>query len=107
VSDFGVEDGITGEALPIQAQTVGDANPRTDGARRVFNDSTAQSFAWSANCLGLGETSCDAKLERYSWRTQTRDVVAHASHVLPYAISPDGHALATLDGDTVYIKDLP
>jgi len=100
-------DAASGEALFDQSDTIGDGSHADDGARARFNDLTAQSFAWSATCLGLGETSCDAKLERYSWRTHTNDVVARASHVLPFAVSPDGHALATLDGDTVYVKELP
>lgn len=107
VNDFVLVDGITGQKVSVPSAILGDGNQRDDGARASFNDLTAQSFAWSANCLGLGETSCDAKLERFSWRTETRDVVAHASHVLPYAISPDGHTLATLDDDTVFIKELP
>jgi hypothetical protein len=67
---------------------------------------TDQVFAWAPRCVGLAETSCDAELRRLSLATGTRDVVARADRVLPFAVSPDGTKIALADSKNVYIKTI-
>jgi len=104
-ADERVVDGITGQEIsPAPAPLV---EPKLRAGSTVFNTARAQTYAWARRCLGLAETSCTAELRRFSWREQTADVVAHAADALPFAVSPDGHAIAFLDGDKVFIKELP
>ena len=67
---------------------------------------TEQAFAWSIECLGLGETFCTSELRRLSLLTGAIDVVARADGPLLFAVSPDGSKIAIVYKDSVYLKTI-